>query len=112
MKCKNTRGRLLPRACLILVLLLIHLASSAQTITVKGILKNEKGEALAGATLSIKGTATRAVTARIVIPTSERLFPILNTIALGPRSDQLYALSNSGFTPTPRLLIVDLPGGH
>ena len=62
--------------------------------------------------LDVIDTATRAVTARIVIPTSERLFPILNTIALGPRSDQLYALSNSGFTPTPRLLIVDLPGGH
>ena len=62
--------------------------------------------------LDVIDTATWTVTARIVVPSSRLQYPALSTIAVGPRSDQVYALSNSGFTPAPRLVIIGVPRGH
>ena len=51
-----------PRQFLCLVFLFLYHILPAQTISVKGTIKNEKGEALPGATVSVKGKPVSAVT--------------------------------------------------
>ncbi|GGB11526.1 SusC/RagA family TonB-linked outer membrane protein [Puia dinghuensis] len=51
-----------PNSCILLLLLFLRLTLSAQPITVKGKIRNEKGEALAGATVTLKGTTVSTVT--------------------------------------------------
>jgi hypothetical protein len=52
----------LPKGILFLLLLSIHYVLPAQTTPVKGSVRNEKGEALPGATVTVKGRPTSAAT--------------------------------------------------
>jgi len=52
----------LPKGILFLLLLSIHHVLPAQTTPVKGSVRNEKGEALPGATVTVKGRPTSAAT--------------------------------------------------
>jgi len=51
-----------PYRIILFLLLFFRFSSYAQPVAVKGVIKNEKGEVIAGATVSVKGTATSTVT--------------------------------------------------
>ena len=50
---------------ILFLLLLFHLFLHAQTIKVEGRVRNEKGEPLAGATVTVKGSTLSTVTSPV-----------------------------------------------
>jgi TonB-linked SusC/RagA family outer membrane protein len=93
MKKQSTYTRLIhPPGFLLLFFLVFRLTLSAQTVAVKGIVKNEKGEVLAGVTVSVKGALTSTVTdqeGRFLIQAPSRATITITTIGYTSAEEKL-----------------------